>query len=478
MTANNDFTAGTAFASIAITGPGYTLTGNSIVLSSTPVPSLAVSTASGTTAIGIGIAGSGASVIVNAVNGVVTLSGANSYTGQTAVNGGILRAGSATAFGNGNALNVNAGTLDLNINNITAASLAGAAGAVVTATGAAGVSTLTLTAQSTTYNGVFNDGTRALALNLTNPANIFMSGASNYSGGTTITPLTRVVPRNSLAFGVGPVTVQATGQVYIDSSGGPYTLLNNFSIIGDGAGAGGDPAPRGAIRGDGGSTVAGSVTLNANASLGSFSGTGIFTGPITGGFNLGINLEATNVGTVILANSANNYTGATTVGATGTVGASNLQLGNGGSTGALPAGTSITLNGTTTLIFARTDNGLNMGQVISGTGSINQNGTGTTFITGINNSYTGLTQINSGTLNVASIANYGVNCSIGARLASQETATGNGIGIWFSNTAGATLQYTGSTAQSTNRQIRMRNSTSPTPSCIIDASGSVPHGQR
>lgn len=93
-------------------------------------------------------------------------------------------------------------------------------------------------------------------------------------------------------------------------------------------------------------------------------------------------------------------------------------------------------------------------------------GTGTLFLTGANN-FTGTLEVSGGILNVASLSNYGAASAIGARLDTQETATGNGIGIHLN---GGTLQYTGSTPQSTNRQIRIINGTTPT----IDASGSTP----
>ncbi len=71
------------------------------------------------------------------------------------------------------------------------------------------------------------------------------------------------------------------------------------------------------------------------------------------------------------------------------------------------------------------------------------------------------------TVNVASLSDYGVASAIGARTASQDTnQVGPGsIGLYFS---GGTLQYTGSTAQSTDRQIRLTAESTNT----IDASGS------
>jgi fibronectin-binding autotransporter adhesin len=92
---------------------------------------------------------------------------------------------------------------------------------------------------------------------------------------------------------------------------------------------------------------------------------------------------------------------------------------------------------------------------------------GTLYLTG-SNTFTGGMTISS-LVNVASLSNYGVASAIGARTSAQDAnQDGPGaIGLYFS---GGTLQYTGSTAQSTNRQIRLTNSTTNT----IDASGSSP----
>lgn len=102
--------------------------------------------------------------------------------------------------------------------------------------------------------------------------------------------------------------------------------------------------------------------------------------------------------------------------------------------------------------------------IITGTTGLAKAGAGALVLSG-SNTYTGTTDVTAGILNVASLTNYGVAGGLGARNAVSETASGNGIGIHLN---GGTLQYTGSTAQSTNRQIRIINGTSPT----IDASGS------
>jgi autotransporter-associated beta strand protein len=101
--------------------------------------------------------------------------------------------------------------------------------------------------------------------------------------------------------------------------------------------------------------------------------------------------------------------------------------------------------------------------VVQGSASLAKAGAGVLVLGGAN-TYTGTTDVTAGILNVVSLTDYGVAGSLGARTAVSETATGNGIGIHLN---GGTLQFTGGTAQSTNRQIRIINGTSP----AIDASG-------
>ena len=118
---------------------------------------------------------------------------------------------------------------------------------------------------------------------------------------------------------------------------------------------------------------------------------------------------------------------------------------------------------------------LSLGGVLSGTGGFAAAGVGTIFVANAANTFTGVEDIGNGAanavstiVNVASLSDYGVASSIGARLQSQETATGSGIGLHF---RGGILQYTGSTPQSTNREIRILNGTA---GGTIDASGSDP----
>jgi autotransporter-associated beta strand protein/T5SS/PEP-CTERM-associated repeat protein len=82
-----------------------------------------------------------------------------------------------------------------------------------------------------------------------------------------------------------------------------------------------------------------------------------------------------------------------------------LQVGNGGATGSVGSG-NITNNGQLTIDLATN---FSLSSAISGTGSLYQNGTGTTILTGLN-TYSGVSVINAGTLQ---IGNGGTSGTIG-----------------------------------------------------------------
>ena len=120
----------------------------------------------------------------------LTTANASTYNGTTTITGGILRAGSATAFSANSAVVIGAaGKLQLNGFNNTIASLAGVAGAIVENGSAATGATLTVGADntSTTFAGVLQNGGAAnLALVKTGTGALTLSGASTYLGNTTV----------------------------------------------------------------------------------------------------------------------------------------------------------------------------------------------------------------------------------------------------------------------------------------------------
>jgi fibronectin-binding autotransporter adhesin len=154
------------------------------------------------------------------------------------------------------------------------------------------------------------------------------------------------------------------------------------------------------------------------------------TGNIYGGGGL------TKYGTGLLTITGNNsYAKGTTISA-GT-----LQVGNGGTTGTLGAGS---VNNSGTLEFNRAGS-LTVGNAISGTGSLIQSGPGTTILSA-NNTYTGGTMINAGTLalsnNNANILSGAITVNSGATLRAQ------GVNV-ISDTSAMTLNG-GTYAMGTN----------------------------
>ncbi len=114
------------------------------------------------------------------------------------------------------------------------------------------------------------------------------------------------------------------------------------------------------------------------------------------------------------------------------------------------------------LITGIDNSSTNFSGVISGIGSVTKFGPGVQTLSGTN-TYSGVTTLQSGVLNVATFSDYGVAGGLGNR-----ASDGSGdVGILF---RGGTLQYTGSTAQTTNRAIRI----STLGGATIDASGSIP----
>ncbi|WP_316166306.1 MULTISPECIES: autotransporter domain-containing protein [unclassified Bradyrhizobium] len=119
-------------------------------------------------------------------------------------------------------------------------------------------------------------------------------------------------------------------------------------------------------------------------------------------------------GTTIFTGT-NTYTGGTTVSA-GT-----LQLGNGGTSGSIAG--DVTDNGI--LAFNRSDN-YTFGGSISGSGAVEQNGSGTLILNG-HSSYTGPTLVNSGILDVTGELASSVLVNSGARLMGSGTIGGLGV---------------------------------------------------
>jgi autotransporter-associated beta strand protein len=183
-----------------------------------------------------------------------------------------------------------------------------------------------------------------------------LTGANTYSGGTTVNVGTLGLGVDN-ALGTGLVTMDGGG---LASSGGARALTNVVNLASGGTF----------------DTAAGNLTLS-----------GVVT-------NSG-NLVKSGANTLILS-GANSYSGATVIGA-GT-----LQVGTGGTSGALGTG-NVTNNAA--LVFNRSDN-LTIANTITGTGVLTQGGAGTLVLSGANG-YGGGTVVKSGTLQIGSDGSLG-----------------------------------------------------------------------
>jgi autotransporter-associated beta strand protein len=119
-------------------------------------------------------------------SGTFTLSGANTYSGPTTINAGILRAGGVNTFSPNSAVtlaNTVGAALDLNGNNNQIASLAGGGGAGGNVTLGAGTLSTGANNASTSYAGSISG---AGALSKQGTGTFTLSGTSSYTGATTI----------------------------------------------------------------------------------------------------------------------------------------------------------------------------------------------------------------------------------------------------------------------------------------------------
>jgi autotransporter-associated beta strand protein len=297
------------------------------------------------------------------------------------------------------------------------------------------------TGATTTLTGTVN-GT---ILNKSGGGGLTLSGAKTYTGGTNIINGRISVTANGHIPVGSLITQSGTAQLFLNATGVNFT--NDFSISGLGF-VESSGFNSGSIRSDQSNTFSGQISVSGTPRIGSFkntnggSGTNTISGKITGNAGIdffGLNGNNNLLQTFVLSNALNDYTGVTSItsgdhgGArTGTktilklgasnvipngVSASNIAF-NGadadhltildmagfnetvnGFTVAAAAGAQIINSTGTTSTLTTGDN--NTTSTFSGTISnvinLTKTGTGTLTLSG-NNTYSGTTSINDGTL--------------------------------------------------------------------------------
>ncbi len=413
------------------------------------------------------------------------LTGANTYTGSTIVDSGVLRAGTANAFGASTVAQVNGGTLDLNGFNRTFGTLSGTGGTVNL-----GSATLTLEAPTGTAASYAGSIVGSGGLTKLGASTQTLTGANTYTGATTIGGGT--LNLNFSAAG-GPTSNIISSASTLNMSGGTLNVTgaagenNTQTFNGLNISAGNNIV--GATSGSGGSTTVNLGTITRTGGLMNFnlpaSGNITTTNTVLGGWAtvngtdyakvVGGNITAFTAADYLNKDNAatwlNNEFITDATGFFGTVSGS-VQLG--GLRYTRPVSTTVTVSPGQTLGVDGTiivaPSVLNTNQLITGgmlTGAnggdlgVQQNstgnftiasqivdngpgmgfvkaGTGLVTLTNAGNSYTGGTTVAQGTLSVNNIGNGGVASSIGASSADSANLS----------LEGATLRYTGATTTS------------------------------
>jgi len=428
--------------------------------------------------------GAGVLTLTKTGTGTLTLSGANIYTGATAVNGGTLNLDYSThddskiagvlTLSNGSVV-LSGGT---HAEEVTSTTIAAGSSSVSRSSGSA---VLAMNAITRNIGGAINFGAANIATTDTAGTNGILGGWATVGGadwavgGTADTLITALASYTALASATATSNNLLTGTGTTGGALSTYTLKLDTSGAGESLGLGGALTLTGGgllfVGADdyeiNGSTIAGSATAGRGGLTLHNYGTGSLTinsvVQDNGTANGGNTVVIAGPGTVIFT-GANTYTGATYV-TQGTLkaGADNV-FGTGAGTALIlsntgtvdldgfdqtvgtlsntTSGTGVIELGSATLTFGNTTTTATFAGTISGTGGITKVGTGVQTLAG-ENTYTGVTRIDEGVLAVTSLSDANVAGALGASSADASNLVFNG----------GTLRYTGTTNTSTDRNF-------------------------
>ncbi len=357
---------------------------------------------------------SGTGSVVKTGPGRLVLANANTYSGGTIINGGILQVGDGGASGSlvGNVLNN--GTLAFN--RADAASFAG------TISGSGGVDklgagTLTLTGANT-YSGTTSvlNGTLALGNDnaLGNASKLAVNGGTvdlgNHSANLAQVQLLsgaiangNLVSANNYDLRAGTVSANLGGSAGLDKTGAGTVVLSGTNTY-----SGGTTVAGGVLQGNAAS-LQGDIANNAQVSFDQ-ANDGTYAGAMSGSGSV----TKTGAGRLVLAN-ANTYTGGTTINQ------GVLQVGDGGSLAGDVVDNAI-------LVFNRADNSSFAGS-ITGNGGLVKLGGGTLNLDNTVNLKNTI-QVDGGTLAVNQSVNTTGQLIVGAEAGSSGAVSlGNGASL-------------------------------------------------
>ena len=201
----------------------------------------------------IGDGGGKVAVIQNSSTSALTLSGANTYSGNTRISAGTLTIGNALALQNSVFDTSGAGTLAFSsgINTPTFGGLTSSTNLTL----ASNVTALTLNpgaGVSTTYSGILGSATAGMTVTKVGDGTQILAGANTYSG-STIIGAGRLLVNNATGSGTG------TGAVNVNSGatlGGSGTISGAVNVTGS-------LAPGAAV----GTLTTGTLTMNSGSTF-------------------------------------------------------------------------------------------------------------------------------------------------------------------------------------------------------------------
>jgi autotransporter-associated beta strand protein len=333
--------------------------------------------------------GAGALGLIKLGSNTLTLSGSNSYSGLTRINGGVLSlANSAALAGNGN-ITFAGGALQF-----TAGNNVDYSGSIVNSTSANPIS-IDLNGQSVTFaSGLANSNSGGLTLNSTVPGGILTLAASNGYIGKTVINGGVLSLANSAALSGGTLTfaggtlqytasnnVDYSNRIINSTSAGPISIDVNGQSVTFATGLA--------------SSNSGGLTLNSTLPGGTLTlaASNGYAGPtlVSGGTLLLANANALSRSTFDSSGTGSISFGSLTSGTFGGLqGSGNLALSN-----TTPAGVTLTVGGNN---ISTTFSGQ-----LSGGGNLIKAGSGLLYLSGTNN-YTGTTAVNGGILQAVTTA--------------------------------------------------------------------------